>query len=190
MTTKGTPRSAKNAGQEQAQNLEEENVTNKIPLDDLIPVMSLLDYPLNLLNQSNGKAKHRFEKFGQKKEILYQDILQIIENYQTFMEFGYFIILDKRVIARHGLQELQSRILTKEKMEKILDGSIDAFALYKECQPEQQRVIVGMLTRKVIENPESVNMNIVDQISRYSKINILQNAEDTKELFKETETVS
>jgi hypothetical protein len=71
-------------------------------------------------------------------------------------------------------------------MEKVLDGSIDAFALYKECQPEQQRVIVGMLTRKVIENPESVNMNIVDQISRYSKINILQNAEDTKEHSRKT----
>ena len=187
MATKGTPRSAKKVGQEQVQ---EDNVTNKIPLDDLISVMSLLDYPLNLLNQSNGRAKHRFERFGQKKEILYQDILQIIENYQSFMQFGYFIILDKRVIDRHGLQEMQSRILTKEKIEKVLEGSSDAFSLYKECQPEQQRVIVGMLTQKLIENPESVDMNLIDQVSRLSKINILQNVEDSKILFKKEEMAS
>ena len=188
MATKGTPRSSKNIADQEL--IQEENVTNKIPLDDLISVMSLLDYPLNLLNQNNGRAKHRFERFGQKKEILYQDILQIIENYQHFMQFGYFVILDKRVIARHGLQEMQSKILTKEKIERVLDGSPDALALYKECQPEQQNVIVGMLTRKVIDNPESVNMNIVDQISRYSKINILQNAEDTKALFTKEEAAS
>ena len=187
MSTKGTPRASKRRNEEQIQ---EENVNNKIPLDDLIPVMSLLDYPLNLLNQSNGRAKHRFEKFGQKKEILYQDILQIIENYQSFMQFGYFIILDKRVIDRHGLQEMQSRILTKEKIKKVLEGSSEAFSLYKECQPEQQRVIVGMLTQKLIENPNSVDMNLIDQISRYSKINILQNAEESRELFKKEETVS
>ena len=186
MSTKGTPRSA-NSGQEQAQ---EENVNNKIMLDELIPVMSLLDYPLNLMNQSNGKAKYRFERFGQKKEILYQDILRIIEDYQTFLAFGYFIILDKRVVERHGLQEIQSKILTKEKIERVLDGSPDAFALYKECSPEQQRVIIGMLTQKVIQTPDSVDMNIVDQISRFSKINIIQNAEESKELFKKEETVS
>ena len=185
MATKGTPRSAKKVGQEQVQ---EENVNNKIPLDDLIPVMSLLDYPLNLLNQSNGRAKHRFERFGQKKEILYQDILQIIENYQSFMQFGYFVILDKRVIDRHGLQEMQSKVLTKEKIERVLDGSSDAFGLYKECQPEQQRVIVGMLTQKLIDDPASVDMNLIDQISRLSKVNILQNAEDSRELFKREET--
>ena len=182
---KGTPRASKRQNEEQVQ---EESVNNKIPLDDLIPVMSLLDYPLNLLNQSNGKAKHRFERFGQKKEILYQDILRIIEDYQNFMQFGYFIILDKRVIDRHGLQEMQSRILTKEKIEKILEGSTEGFSLYKEAAPEQQRVIVGMLTQKLIENSDSVDMNLIDQISRFSKINILQNVEDSKELFKKEET--
>jgi hypothetical protein len=183
---KGTPRSVKNVDQELVQ---EENVNNKIMLDELIPVMSLLDFPLNLMNQTNGKAKYRFEKFGQKKEILYQDILRIIEDYQTFMIFGYFVILDKRVINRHGLQEIQSKILTKEKIEKVLDGSQDAFTLYKEAQPEQQRVIIGMLTQKVINDPNSVNMNLIDQISRHSKINILQSAEDSKILFKKEEAV-
>ena len=59
---------------------EQEFVNNKISLDELTKVVSLIDYPLNLMN--NGRsAKYRFEKFGQTKQIIYQDILQIIEQY-------------------------------------------------------------------------------------------------------------
>jgi len=184
MATKGkSSRPAVEAGQEQVQ--------NKILLDELIPVMSLLDYPLNLLPQAsvNGRAKYRFDKFGQRKEILYQDILTILEMYSSFMESGYFIILDKRVIDRHGLQEVQSKVLTKENIDKILDGSKEALDLYKQGTPEQQNVIIGMLTQKLVESPDSVDMNIIHEITRYSKVNIVQNAEESKALFEKKEAV-
>jgi len=159
----------------------EESVTNKIPLDDLIPVMSLIDYPLNLLNQNNnGRAKYRFDKFGQTKQILYQDMLVILENYMHFLESGVFTILDKRVINRHGLQEITRKILTREQIDKIITGSSDAIALYKSCGSEQQKLIIGMLTRKLTHEESSVDMNLVDAISRLSKVNILKNAEDAR----------
>jgi hypothetical protein len=156
----------------------EENVNNKIALDDLIPVMSLIDYPLNLLQQTTGRAKYRFDKFGQTKQVLYQDLLSILENYMHFLEAGYFIILDKKVIGRHGLQDMFSKILTKEQIEKILDGSKDAVKLYEGCSPEQQRKVIGMVTRKLFASPDSVDMNIVNQLSRLSGINIMENARD------------
>lgn len=167
----------------------QEVVQNKIALDELIPVISLLDYPLNLLQMNNGRAKYKFDKFGQRKEILYQDVLLILEQYRSFMESGYFIILDKRVVNRHGLQELQSSVLTKEKIEKILEGSTDAFEVYKQAIQSQQRTIVQMITQRLVENPDSMDKNIVDQISRHSKINILQNAEDARALLKKEEPV-
>lgn len=162
----------------------EEPVINKISLDELIPVMSLIDYPLNLMQQTNGKAKYRFDKFGQKKELLYQDVLTILENYQNFLEGGYFIILDKRVIDRHGLQETFSKILTKEQIEKILDGSPDAMKLYEACSTEQQQKIIGMITRKLVRTPDSVDMNLVSKISRLSGTNIAENVNDARENLK------
>ena len=99
------------------------------------------------------------------------------------MEKGYFLILDERVVMRHGLQDIQSKILSKSQLEKIIDGSRDAFEIYKNCLPEQQKLVIGMLTRKIANNHDAVDMNLVDSISRYSKVNILQNAEDAKSLF-------
>lgn len=169
----------------------QELVQNKILLDELIPVMSLLDYPLNLLPQNNinGRAKYRFDKFGQKKEILYQDILSILELYSSFMESGYFIILDERVIARHGLQEVQSKVLTKENIDKILSGSKEALDLLKQGTKEQRDVIISMITQKLVENPDSVDMNIVHQISNAFNVKIAENANDARALFKKEEVV-
>lgn len=164
---------------------------NKIALDELIKVVSLIDYPLNLLPQgqnAGGRAKYRFEKFGEAKQVIYQDILQIIEQYRSFMETGKFMILDPRVIARHGLHEIQSKVLSKESLEKILDGSKEAVEIFKSSGEEQQKTIIGMLTRRLAADPKSVDLNVVDEISRYAKVNIQQNAEESRELFTKQET--
>lgn len=150
----------------------------KIQLDDLVSVISLIDYPLNLLPQTGGRAKHRFENFGQKKPIIYQDILRILEEYPEFHEKGYFYILDERVVKRHGLQDIQNKILDKKKIEDILDNSKDAFSIFKLATENQQKTIVGMLTRRVFDSPDSVDMNLIEQVSRHSKVNILKNVEE------------
>lgn len=170
---------------EKAQTPTEEFVQNKIALDELIPVMSLIDNRLNLMPQNNfgGRAKYLFERFGDKKQIIYQDILTIVENYKHFMEAGYFLILDKRVIDRHGLQEMYSKILNREQIEKILTGSSEALSLYKNCSKEQQRLIVGMLTRKLSEHPDSVDLNVIDKISQISGVKITENANEMRENF-------
>lgn len=170
---------------------EETYVNNKISLDELIKVVSLIDYPLNLLPQSQnmgGRAKYRFEKFGEPKSIIYQDILQIIEQYRSFMQKGMFMILDQRVIDRHGLHEIQSKVLSKEQLEKIIEGSKDAVEIFKSSSEEQQEIIMGMITRRLVNDPKSVDLNVVDEISRLTKINIQQNAEESRELFTKKET--
>lgn len=163
---------------------EESFVNNKISLDELISVVSLLDYPLNFLPQRNGRAKYRFERFGESKQIIYQDILMIIEQYKSFMEKGYFIILDERVINRHGLHEINEKILSKENLEKVLNGSPQAIEIFKLSSEHQKNTIVGMITRKLINDPKSIDLNVVDEISRISKTNILQNAEESRNLLK------
>lgn len=170
---------------------EEVFTNNKLALDELVKVVSLIDYSLNLLPQGQnmgGRAKYRFEKFGEVKQIIYQDILQIIEQYSSFMEKGMFMILDQRVIDRHGLHEIQSKVLPKEKLEQILSGSKEAVEIFKSSGEDQRRLIVGMITRKLAADPKSVDLNLVSDISRISGINIQQNAEESRELFTKEET--
>jgi hypothetical protein len=153
----------------------------KIPLDDLIPVMSLLPYPLILTTRTKGQGKViKFESFGEIKQVLYQDLIDILEVSRHFMEDGYYLILDERVIKAHGLQETYSKILSKEQIEKILSGTNNAVELYKTCNPEQQRTLIQMITDKLVSAPDSMDLNIVDRLSRESGINISQNVSDAK----------
>lgn len=154
---------------------------DKIQLDELITVMSLLPYSLNLSTKERGQGKTiKFDSFGQVKKVLYKDLLDIFEVHRNFMEFGYFVILDKRVLKAHGLQETYANILTKEKIDEILNGSKGSIDLYKSCNEQQQKVIVSMVIEKVRDNPDSIDLNMVDQLSRVSGVNIAGKAEDAR----------
>jgi flagellin-specific chaperone FliS len=160
---------------------EGETRKTKIPLDDLIPVMSLLPYPLILTTRSKGQGKIiKFSSFGEIKQVLYQDMIDILEVSRHFMEDGYYLILDERVIKAHGLQETYSKILSKEQIEKILSGTNNAVELYKTCNPEQQRTLIQMITDKLVSAPDSMDLNVVDRLSRESGININQNVSDAR----------
>jgi len=166
-------------------------VNNNIALDELIPVISLLDYTLNLMRtQNSGRAKYMFKEFGERKEILYQDILFIIEEYRHFLADGFFLILDERVINRHGLQDITKQVLTKEKIEKILTGSKEAVALYKSCSDAQKKTIIGMVTRKLAVNPDAIDLNVVYELSRESGIKIQENADSARLLFTKEDSDS
>lgn len=158
----------------------------KIPLDDLISVMSLIPYTLVLATKPYGQGKlTKFERFGQIKKILYKDLIDILETSLRFLEGGYYIILDKRVVKAHGLEESYQKILTKDKILSILNGSSDDYAeLYTSCNPMQQEIIVSMIVEKLRDAPESMDMNIVDKISRLSKVNISEKVKDARFILK------
>src|SRR5512137_2575663 len=97
---------------------------DKVLLDDYVPVISLLPYRLNLATKEGGQGDiKKFTKFGEVKNILYKDLVDIIEINRSFMEAGYFYILDPVVIRQHGLDDTYSKILTKEKIEDILNNA-------------------------------------------------------------------
>ena len=54
--------------------------------------------------------------------------------------------------------------------------------LYKSANPGQQKVIVGLLIEKLVENPNAVDMNLVDSISRESDVNITERVQFTNAL--------
>lgn len=160
----------------------------KINQDDYIKVVSLTPFQLNLTCEPKGAGKcFTFRGFGQTKRVLYSDLVKILENAHSFLEKAYFYIMDKRVIRRHGLDDLYEKILTKEKIEAIIEGnSNDAVSLFKSASESQQLIIVEMLIEKLVKDPDSVDLNMVDKISRASGVKIQEKAEEGRELLNVT----
>jgi hypothetical protein len=160
----------------------------ELTLETYIPVVSLIPHRLNLSTREAGQGDiKKFLKYGEVKNILYKDLVDIMEVNRNFMEAGYFYILNPDVIRKHGLDEIYSKILTKEKIDEIVNNtnSEHCIELYKSANKEQQKIIVELFIEKIKENPDSVNLNTVDTISRISKINIIGKAEDSKLLAEE-----
>lgn len=160
----------------------------KIQQDEYIPVMSLLPYPLNLSTKEGGQGStKKFIKFGEIKKILYSELVDIMEVHRTFMEAGYFYILDPRVIRQHGLDELYERILDKKMFDDLFSSQdLDhCVSIYEKATPQQKEVIVSFFVDKLAENPGSVNLNLVDRLARLSGVNIQERARDQALLFSQ-----
>lgn len=175
--------------EESKETKDEEAKEIKIQQDDYIPVMSLLPYALNLSTKEGGQGNiKKFSKFGEIKRILYNDLVEILEVHPNFLEAGYFYILNPDVVRHHGLDDIYSKILTKDKIEKILSTkSEDSMLFYKSANPQQQETIIEMLIDIVRDDPDKVDLNMIDRISRESKIDIVKKAEDSKPVKEETE---
>jgi len=163
---------------------EEDDETNKIKItsDDYIKVMSLTPYFLYLSTQAKGNGKtFLFKNFGEVKRILYHDLVLIMENHQSFLENGFFIILNRSVVRKHGLDEVYSKILTKERIEKIVFGEnqSDAVNLFKSANLSQQQIIVNLIIDKVL-NGFIIDLNLLDRLSRVTGYSISERIESIK----------
>ena len=152
----------------------------RIMQEEYIKVMSLCPMELNLSTEGNGKGKKfKFDKFGDVKRILYSDLVNIMENNSHFLNYGFFYILDSKVIRKHGLDETYEKILTKEKIERIVNNSVDAVDLFKSANEKQREFIQDMLIARVRDDID-VDLNMVDRISRIAGINIAERGEESK----------
>lgn len=160
--------------------------------DEYVSVMSLLPYNLNLATQEGGQgAVKKFTKFGEVKRILYKDLVEILEVHRNFVEAGYFYIMNPQLIRYHGLDDVYEKILTKEKIEEIISTESDAAVdLYSSTNEKQQEIIVQLLIDKILLEPQNVNLNFIDKISRLSKVDIYKRAEEIKAIDVEVNAVA
>ena len=152
----------------------------KIGSDEYIKVMSLYSSLLNLATQPFGKGKiFSFNGFGVVKRIVYHELVDIMDNHYNFLEKGYFVILDKRVVRKHGLDDIYNNILTKDNIDKIILGEnqTDAVNLFKSANREQQDVICRLLIDKRVSG-ENIDLNLLDRLSREVGYNIYERSEE------------
>lgn len=165
--------------------LEEQDLSSGIPLDAYIEVMSLVPFKLNLSTERLGRGRQfSFSRFGEVKRILYNDLASIFENYRSFMEQGYFYILNPKVIRKHGLDDVYEKILSKEMIDKILSfDPKSAVKLYEHASEAQREIIDGMLVKKIKDGETSeIDFNVIAQISKIGGTDIAKVAQESKEL--------
>jgi hypothetical protein len=168
---------------------DDSNLKN-INSDTYIKVISLCPYTLNLATARKDKGKlYTFTHFGEVKRIIYRDLMEIIENHRNFLNDGLFLIMNRDVIRHQGLDDLYEKLLTKEKIEIILEGNqSDAVNMFRAANPKQQDLICNMIISEMADGKE-MDLNFLDRISRVvatriDKYDIVEKVEDTKSLRK------
>ena len=148
--------------------------------DDFVDVISLCSSTLSLSTEGYGKGKiYTFTKFGERKPIIYSDVMSIIEHQMKFIRAGLFYIADKDVVKRHGLEEVYSLILTKEKMEEIIVCNKSSIELYETASKDQRKTINRILVSKLADG-EDIDLNVVSSISRIGGKDLVTMAEEAK----------
>jgi hypothetical protein len=156
-----------------------------------VTVISLTPNQLNLSTQPGGKGKViTFNKFGEQKRIMYGNLVDIMDSAPGFLERGCYYIAEKRIIRKHGLDELYATLLTKQIIEDMVSTSMsdeDMTTLYKSANKTQQGVIIDLIVHKLMADDKSDDMNMVASISKISGIDLLKQVEDNKFYIKNPE---
>lgn len=140
--------------------------TEDIPLNKQVKVMSLCNNKLNLCTEDRGQGhRYSFERFGEIKKISYGDLLAINQRQRNFLEAGYYIILDDRIVEEEALAETYLHVLNKEKIEQILESKEGSLNLFQTANTKQQKIIVDMIVQKMTSG-EYVDFNLINNIDR------------------------
>ncbi len=161
---------------------------SKIDRFEYIEVMSLTDGQLSLSTEPFGKGlTYTFEKFGETKRITFEKLMDIIEARRTFMERGYFYIMDDRVIRIAGLTHIYDKILPREDILKVFsDEYEDAKDTFDKANDGQKEVMIYILEKKLF-NDEHVDANLVQHMADYCGRDIRDSVDFSKRLLKLTD---
>jgi len=147
-----------------------------------IPVISLFDGMLNLSTGQGGAMGsgkiYTFTKFGESRNIIYNDLREIVSANFNFANQGYFYIADARVVDECGLTQVYENLLSKEKIEHLLDESREHIAEIFESVPEtQKKSVVDYIVKNMAEGVV-YDLNKVDVISRIYGKNLIELSKD------------
>jgi len=154
----------------------------KIGQEEYIKVICLCPMPLNL--STLGRGKGRIFKFstgyGEVKYILYSDLVMVMEEHPNFLNEGYFFIADRRVVRKHGLNDIYDKILSKQKIDEIISGDKSvALDILRGASAKQKEFVCDLIIGKLIAN-QPIDLNLVHRVSDIAGIRILEKVEEAK----------
>jgi len=69
---------------------------------------------LSTEKSQNGEHIYRFQKYGDTKNILYDDLISINKNHPNFLNKGYYYILDSEFVEKNGLGNIYKNLPNTE----------------------------------------------------------------------------
>jgi hypothetical protein len=146
-----------------------------------IPVMSLFDGQLNLSTQPHGQGKpYTFTKYGEVRNIVYNDLRDIIGAHFEFAKKGLFYVMDTKIVSENGLSDYYETILTKEQIDGLIDTDKENILnLFTSASNSQKEVIVDLIVGKMARGIE-FDLNKVDVISTTANMDLKTMAKDLK----------
>jgi hypothetical protein len=171
---------------EEEKAMRDQDTTDDVKLDTYVEVMSLCPYTLTLHTQALGRGdRFEFRKFGEIKRIIYGDLVKVLENYRSFLESGYFYILNPKVVRRHGLDDIYKNILDRDMIMKIVDcDPKSAVKFYEKATKAQKEMIKVMLINRI--NNGTADLNVVSSISLVAGEDLAKIAGESKQLGEQT----
>lgn len=134
------------------------------------------------LKGANGKEPLQFRDFGVAKSVSFEDVRAFVDNHHELAVGGGFLIQDKSVVRALYLEEEYDRLLSKEKVENIIDLPAQEIVNTLKSAPKPlQDTIVQYIIRMIPRD---------NRYSDYGKIKVISDyvGEDLMELAKQIET--
>lgn len=147
----------------------------------IIKVISLFDGTLNLATRADGNGKVvKFTGFGQDRQLIASDLIDIVHNNWRFFEIGYAYIDDEDFAKSYGLSEVYANLLDKETIDKLLDlGAVPMLNMFKSAPKAQQEVIVSVIVSKLTKH-QDLDLNKVYKISEVYGKDLVEMARDNQ----------
>ena len=170
--------------------LQNNNVANRASVDDDIGaeeeilVISLTPNKLNLVG-SGGVVLFSFENIYEEQYIDYSSLKEIVRLNRDMAKNGRFYILDERAVSKLRLKNNYKHVLSPEQLKQILTTNVDnAIELYKLANDTQKRTIIDLVKEAKFKG-NSVDYNLLNQLSELSHIDLISVEDATQIEIKE-----
>ena len=170
--------------------LQNNNVASRASVDDDIGaeeeilVISLTPNKLNLVG-SGGVVLFSFENIYEEQYIDYSSLKEIVRLNRDMAKNGRFYILDERAVSKLRLKNNYKHVLSPEQLKQILTTNVDnAIELYKLANDTQKRTIIDLVKEAKFKG-NSVDYNLLNQLSELSHIDLISVEDATQIEIKE-----
>ena len=170
--------------------LQNNNVASRASVDDDIGaeeeilVISLTHNKLNLVG-NGGVVLFSFDNMYEEQYIDYTSLKEIVRLNRDMAKNGRFYILDERAVSKLRLKNNYKHVLSPEQLKQILTTNVDnAIELYKLANDTQKRTIIDLVKEAKFKG-NSVDYNLLNQLSELSHIDLISVEDATQIEIKE-----
>ncbi|MEG1353700.1 MAG: hypothetical protein RR255_00260 [Bacilli bacterium] len=152
--------------------------------DDEITIISQCLGELNLIFgdiKSPNNDHITLENFGDMEVISFAELKDIVKYNKSFVEKGYFYIVDELAVKQLRLERYYNRLLSVEDMSNLFNNDAKStIELYKLANDGQKEIIIDLISNRIL-NKEKLDANVLVELGKLSGKDLMKMIEDYSE---------